>query len=383
MRKFLSLNGHGSLIHRQVSFFHIFPSIAIVGFITMAVLSSCGSSEASKPDDAVAAIAKPAIFSLQKEKSSASLTMPGEIIAFQQVDLYAKVNSFVKKLYVDVGSEVKQGQLLVTMEAPEINSQLSGAESKLKSLEAVYLGSKANYNRLLETSKTPGTVSPNDLDLAKAKSESDLATLEAAKSAYQEVADNKKYLEINAPFNGVITARNVSDGAYVGPSGKGSELPIFTLQEQKKLRLVVDVPEVYTGFLRNKGEILFSVNSLPGQVFKANIQRMAGALDSRLRSQRIEMDVTNNDKKLLPGMVAEITIRLPSQDSVFQVPESAIINAAEGIFIIRDSDGRAQWVPVKKGRTDQGKIEIYGNINAGDSIVLHASEEIRKGSVID
>lgn len=376
MRKLLSVIGH------VLTFKNFLPS-ALLLCTTATLLVRCGSSEASKPDDAVAAIVRPAIFTLQKEKPSSSLTMPGEIIAFQQVDLYAKVNSFVKKLYVDVGSEVTQGQLLVTMEAPEINSQLAGAESKLKSLEAVYLGSKANYGRLLETSKTPGTVSPNDLDLAKAKAESDLATLEAARSAYQEVADNKKYLEVTAPFNGVITARNVSDGAYVGPSGKGSELPIFTLQEQKKLRLVVDVPEIYTAFLRNKSEILFSVNSLPDQVFKASIQRMAGALDSRLRSQRIEMDVTNNDKKLLPGMVAEITIKLPSQDSVFQVPLTSIVNAAEGIFIIRDSEGKAQWVPVKKGRTDQEKIEIYGNINTGDSIVLHASEEIRRGSVIN
>jgi membrane fusion protein, multidrug efflux system len=353
----------------------------LAALLVMLTISGCFSSEAKKTEPgAVESTAKPGTFVLQKEKLSSTLQMPGELIAFQQVDLYAKLNSFVKKLYADVGSEVKAGQLLATMEAPEINSQLSGAESKIKSLESIYIGSKANYARLLETSKTAGTVSPNELDLAYARQQSDLANLEAAKAAYREVGDTRNYLEVRAPFNGVITARGVSEGAYVGPSGKGSELPLFTLQEQKKLRLVVSVPEAYTAFLRNKNKISFTVNSLPDQVFFASIQRMAGALDYKLRSQRIEMDVINNDKKLLPGMVAEITIPLPAQDSTYMVPESAIIQSAEGIFIIRNENGKANWVTVKKGRSQDDKVEVYGSLHIGDSIIRQASEEIRNGS---
>ncbi len=343
------------------------------------LLSGCFSSEAKKTESEPAKTTLP-VFLLHKEKMSSTLHMPGELIGFQQVDLYAKVNSFVKKLQVDVGSEVKAGQLLATMEAPEINSQLSGAEARLKSLEAVYIGSKATYNRLLETSKTPGTISPNELDLALAKSQSDLATLDAAKAAYREITDNRNYLEIRAPFEGVITARNVSEEAYVGPSGKGSELPLFSLQEQKKLRLVVSIPEAYTAYLRNKNQIHFTVNSLPDEVFTASIQRMAGALDYKLRSQRIEMDVINTNHKLLPGMVAEMTIDLPGQDSTFLIPETALVSAAEGVFIIRANQGNASWVPVKKGRNEKDQVEVFGDIHAGDSIVLHASEEIRNGT---
>jgi membrane fusion protein (multidrug efflux system) len=110
---------------------------------------------------------------------------------------------------------------------------------------------------------------------------------------------------------------------------------------------------------------------------------MAGALDYKLRSQRIEMDVINKDKKLLPGMVAEITISLPGQDSSFLVPSTAIINSAEGIYIIRANRGKAEWVTVKKGRAEQGRVEIYGNLSAGDSLVVNANEEIRKGSEIN
>jgi membrane fusion protein (multidrug efflux system) len=353
----------------------------IVVIFVATLLPGCFSSEAKKPDPSITETkSNEPVLILKKEKLSTSLQMPGELIAFQQVDLYAKVNSFVKQLRADVGTEVKAGQLLASLEAPEINSQLSGAESRLKSLESIYMGSKASYDRLLETSKTPGTVSPNELDLAHAKEQSDLSNLEAAKAAYREVGDNRNYLEIRAPFEGVITAKNVSEGAYVGPSGKGSELPLFTLQEQKKLRLVVSVPEAYTAYLRNKNQIHFTVNSLPAETFTASIQRMAGALDYKLRSQRIEMDVINNDKKLLPGMVAEINISLPGQDSSFLVPETAIIHSAEGIFVIRSEKGKASWIAVKTGRSQNEKTELYGPLNTGDRIIIHASEEIRNGS---
>src|SRR3954462_9359701 len=164
---------------------------------------SCGSGE--KPRETKhksASVEQPAaqVFAVEKGRLSSSLQIPGELIAYQQVDLYAKENSFVKKLYVDVGSEVKAGQLLVTMEAPELGSQLAGALSNVKSREALYAASKANYDRLLATSETPGTVSPNDLEQAAARKNADLAQLEAAKAAYKQVAETQNYLQIRAPF---------------------------------------------------------------------------------------------------------------------------------------------------------------------------------------
>ena len=229
-------------------------------------MCGCHSEENSerkkRKHNTAAAVPATEVFSLQKGRLSSSLQIPGELIAYQQVDLYAKENSFVKKLYVDVGSEVTTGQLLVTMEAPELGSQLAGALSNIKSREAIYMASKANYDRLYETSQTPGTISPNDLEQAAARKNSDFAQLEAAKAAYKQIAETQNYLQIRAPFSGVITARNVNPGAYVGPSGKGSELPLFTLQEQKKLRLVISVPEAYTSYLNHKNEVSFTVKSL-------------------------------------------------------------------------------------------------------------------------
>jgi len=322
------------------------------------------------------------VFSLQKDRLVSSLKLPGELMAFQQVDLYSKVNSFVKKLYVDVGSEVKTGQLLATMEAPEINAQLSGASSRLKSAEALYIASKAHYERLLETSKTPGTISPNDLDIALARQNADHAQLQAAQAAYKEITDNKNYLEIKAPFSGVISARNVSAGAYVGPAGKGSDQPVFTLQEQKHLRLAVSIPEAYTGYLKQNDEVRFMVKSFPNEDFTAKVKRLAGALDTRLRSERVEMDVMNDSRKLLPGMVAEISLTLPAKDSTFVVPKSAVVNAPENIFVIKVEDGKAKWITITPGREIDDKVEIYGQLQTGNTIIQQANEEVRDGAAV-
>ncbi|HXD76951.1 MAG TPA: efflux RND transporter periplasmic adaptor subunit [Puia sp.] len=337
------------------------------------------SGGARTPDSAKSG---PATFVLEKGRLSTSLYVPGELIAFQQVDLYAKVNSFVRKVYADVGSEVKEGQLLATMEAPELQSQLSSAESRMKSQQAIYIASKANYDRVVETAKTPGTISQNDIDQANARQESDNAQWDAAKAAYNEVAETLKYLEVRAPFNGVISMRNVNPGAYVGPSGKGSELPLFTLQEQKHMRLVISVPEAYTGYLSDRDKVNFTVKALPNRVFTAQVRRLAGALDNHLRAERTEMDVYSNDKTLLPGMVAEVELPLPGKDSSFIVPGTAVVDGTERMFVIRETaDHRAEWVDVKTGRSQGGRTEIFGKgLHEGDRLVKTGTEEIRDGS---
>ncbi|HWV72145.1 MAG TPA: efflux RND transporter periplasmic adaptor subunit [Pseudosphingobacterium sp.] len=353
-------------------------SFCLVGSVFL--LSRCGTPvQKAEAENKPSSKEEPAIetFKLSTGELSSTIKIPGELIAFQQVDLYAKVSSFVKKLYVDVGSVVTAGQLLATMEAPELNSQLAGAESRLKSQEAVYLASKATYQRLLETSKTPGTVSQNDLDLALAKQNSDLAQFKAAEAAHREVGDTRNYLEIRAPFSGIITARNISAGAYVGPSGKGSEAPLFTLQEQNKLRLVVSVPEMYTSYLNQHNEVNFTVKSLPNETFKAKVARLAGALDTRLRSQRIEMDVNNANKALLPGMITEVEVPLTGEEHTFVVPLEAVLNSTLGTYVIKVEHDSTKWIPIKTGRQADGKMEIFGDLKESDQLVKLATEEVR------
>jgi RND family efflux transporter MFP subunit len=364
-------------------------SILLLAVLAMAVgsMSACHSDDKEKKEQQEEeqqqdAVETPTvqIVPLTKGRLSSNITIPGELIPYQQVDLYAKTNSYVKKLLVDIGSEVRQGQLLAVLEAPEINSQLAAAQSRIKQFEAVYFASKATYDRLVSTSKTPGTVSQNDLEQAEAKKNADQANIDAAKSGLKEVSANLAYLEIRAPFDGVITSRNVNLGAYVGPGGKSTD-PLFTIQDQGRLRLVVSVPEVYTGALSSKSEVNFTVRALPSEKFTAQVKRIAGALDEKLRAERLEMDVYNKDKKLLPHMFAEVSLPLPAGDSTYVVPKTAVATSTEKVFVIKVVDHKAVWVDVKKGLSNGDSIEIFGgDLKPDDKLVKAASDEIRNGS---
>jgi RND family efflux transporter MFP subunit len=363
-------------------------NVLIALTLSVSLISACGPDKKEKEQQAQtekeeAAVDTPsvALVPVQKGKLNTSISVPGELIPYQQVDLYAKINSFVKKLLVDIGSEVHQGQLLAVLEAPEINSQLAQAESRIKQMESIYLASKATYDRLYTTSKTPGTVSANDLEQAEAKKNSDYANVEAAKSSYAEYAANLNYLQIKAPFDGVITARNVNTGAYVGPGGKATD-PLFTIQDQKRLRLAISVPEALSGNLRKGQTVTFTVKAFPNKKFTAQVERLAGALDQKLRSEYTEMDVYNKDKSLLPHMYADVNLPLPSHDSTLIVPKTAVVSSTESVFVVRVANHHAEWVYVKKGFESGDVVEVYGKLTAGDNVVKKATDEIRNGSAV-
>ncbi|KOS05682.1 RND transporter [Flavobacterium akiainvivens] len=351
----------------------IIPAVALL-------LASCGEEKKPTPPPADPDIET---FNLQKEKLSSEIRLPAELQGFRQTDLYAKVSSYVKELKVDIGSQVKAGQLLIVLEAPEISSQLAAAESRLHAAEAVYTATNATYNRILETSKVEGTISKNDLDIALSRKNSDYSQLQAAKAAYKEVQVNLSYLQIRAPFDGIVSARNINVGAYVGPAGKGSELPLLVVQDQQKLRLAVSVPEMYTGYMSMGDEISFTVGPIPNEVFKAKIQRMSGALDLRLRSERVEMDVMNTGKRLLPGMVAEVILPLNAKDSTYVVPKTAVVSSAEGAYVLTVQDNKTYRTGIKKGREHGDKVEIYSDsLAVNQPLVKAASEELRNGTPV-
>ena len=370
-------------------FIHKNSLLLALGLVTFMSLQSCRSDE-EKEEKKVAEEkrkeeknkAPEEVFLLQKGSLTTDLQIPGELISYQKTDIYAKVNSFVKTVSVDVGSQFKRGQLLAVMVAPEISSQISAAFSRWKSQQATYDASRTFYKRLLETSKTPGTVASNDLEQALARSNSDYAQLTAAKANYDEMQVTNSYLKIRAPFDGVITARNINPGAYVGPSGSGDALPMLTLQQQDHMRLVIFIPEGYTSMVNVGDTLQFTTSSMPGQIFTGKIARRAGALDQKLRTERVEMDVypKGNNKSLLPGMTVEVKMPLPTNNASFIVPKTAVTNSDAGIHIVKVNSGKFQYVPVTLGKSDEKRIQIFGELNVNDTIVLSSSEEQRDGA---
>ena len=287
------------------------------------------------------------------------------------------MNGFVKDVLVDRGSIVKKGQLLVTLEAPEMESQLQAANSRYLRAREDAEASREKYERLKDAAKEPGAVSSLDLDNAAAKMKADQAMAQSESSNVQSVKTMAGYLRLYAPFDGMIIQRNISPGALVAP-GKAGDQPMLILQDVRKMRLTVFIPEDYVDKVALDQPVTFTFNAMPGQRQTGKISRSANAL-STMRSEAIEIDVSNKNGQLKPGMYAEVEIPMLSGAKSLLVPNSAIVRSTEREYIVKDSMGKADLINIKEGLVSNNSTEVFGNLKANDKIVQHASDEIKQG----
>ena len=324
---------------------------------------------------------------------SRTVELPGEFLPFLSVSLHAKVPSYVDRVLVDRGSIVKQGDLLVELSAPEMTAQIAEAQSKVQAAEADRLQAEAQlaaaqstYDHTKMAAETPGAIAGNELilaekqvDAAKALLNSRLQASRAAESAVRALQDLLSYLKIIAPFDGVVTDRMVHPGALVGP---GNDIALLMIQQVSHLRLVVPVPEENVSGLVNGASVPFQVPAWPERTYSGTIARISHALDQKTRTMAVELDVMNRDGSLAPGMYP--TVKWPvrrTRPSLF-VPNTSVVTTTERTFVIRDQDGQAEWVDVRKGVAEGDLVEVIGNLKPGDRVVRRATDEIRDGTPI-
>ncbi|RXK83996.1 efflux RND transporter periplasmic adaptor subunit [Filimonas effusa] len=312
---------------------------------------------------------------------SSYVKLPGQLKPYDEVFIYAKVNGFVKNVLADRGTVVRKGQVLIQLEAPEMESQMQAAISKYLQAQENAVASKEKYKRLKEAALEEGAVAPLDLDMAASRMKADEAIVMSEKSNVAAMKNIINYLTITAPFDGVIVQRNISAGGLVGPGGKSNELPMMVLQHLQKLRLEVYIPEAYVDKVDLKHQVSFTFNSMPGKENRANISRTANALSS-MRSEAIEIDVNNSSQELKPGMYAEVKVPLLSGAKSLLVPSHAIVRSTERQYIIKVVDGKAHFADIKEGLKANEQTEIFGDVSKDDEIVLHATDEITEGTVI-
>jgi RND family efflux transporter MFP subunit len=321
--------------------------------------------------------------------------LPGEFLPYLAVPIYAKVAGFVKRVDVDRGSAVRQGQLLATLEAPEMQAQIVEAESKAQAIElqraeavAKLAAAQSTYDRLKAASATPGVVAENDIVVAQKTVEAAQAlvrsyedSIKAAQAQAQAVKDLVQYLQIKAPFDGIITERNVHPGALVGP-GSGST-PLLRLHQVSRLRLVVAVPEAIVGAIVKGARVPFTVPAYPGETFYGVISLMAHDLDVKTRTMAVELDVRNPDLRLGAGMYPEVQWPVKRQQPSLLVPPTTIVTTTERTFVIRVTNGVAEWVNVARGARVGDLVEVFGPLKDGDTIIRRGTDEIREGSKIN
>ena len=309
------------------------------------------------------------------------ISLPGVLQPFEFVKIFPKINGFVKNVYVDRGTVVKKGQVLLRLEAPEVEQHLSAAKLKYTEAHAVYLASKDKYERLLETSKTPGTISPYDLNTAKARMMGDSATVQGEWANFKAQEDMYNYLTVSAPFDGVITERNIHPGALVGPGTEDNHQPMLVLQQQSKLRMLVSVPEEYSMQVHDGSTVHFHLNALPGQEFTATISRSSGNLSDKYRAESVEIDINNPKGEFIAGMYAEVELPASGTVNAFVVPNTSVVATTERKYVVALRNNKTQWIDVTQGNQTDDSTEIFGALNIGDKIVTNASYEIKDGQV--
>lgn len=338
------------------------------------------------------------VVKVASHKLSISMRLPGELQPYEVVAVYPKVTAFVDSISVDRGSIVKSGQLMARLVAPELAAQRAEAQSKLQSAEAQRVEAEAKlasdqgtYERLKAASATPGVVAGNDLEVAQKAVEADHARVDAAregahaaKAALNSITEIEGYLQVRAPFDGVVTERNVHPGALVGPAGgSGAQAPMVRVEQANRLRLVVPVPEKYAAGTVNGAKVEFTVPAFPAQTFTGTVSRIAHAVDVKTRTMPVELDVNNGDRRLSPGMFPEVLWPVRRSEPTLFVPNSSVARTTEATFVVRIRNGNAEWINVNTGEVEGKLIEVFGDVREGDEIAVRGTDELRPGTRVN
>ncbi len=350
-------------------------------FLLIGLWGACGepASDEVKMASTAPATPKYAITTVKNDTLEYEINLPGNLKPYEQVVLYSKVEGFVTNLRVDRGDYVRKGQLLMKIDAPEIQQQVLAARAKLQELMEGFHFSKTNYQRIKEAASIEGVVSAVRLQEAKTQYMADSAALQYGKAQVQTASQLLAYTHITAPFNGVITDRYVSPGALVGSGTK----PLVQINREDKLRLTVSVPAQHARALNPETKATFTVNSFPGTEFQVQLSRSSHALDPELRSMKVEFDYDNAQGLLNGGDYASVNLKLKREQGTLQVPSTSIIRTQSDIYIAKVVDSRVELVPVVTGLTIDGNIEVFGNIQAGDTVILKGNSTLESGMEIE
>lgn len=364
---------------RARSFLHLI--IGAAGLLASCSSASSPDTASDKPESEVPADSQLDAVHVTATQPAQSLSLPGELESYFQTDISPRVSAYVLRLHADIGDHVRQGQVLADLDAPELTAALNEAASKQKAAEAVLQSSRGTYHRLRQTARTAGAIAPLQLAQARTQVITDSLNVAAAQSHYNAAKQMTNYLHLTAPFSGVITERNLSPGAAVGTGGAGA-LPLFKLRQLSRLRLRVAVPEAYVAEMHQGSPVKFSVKPFPGRTFVGRITRIAGSVQAATRSEQVEIDIPNSKEELKPGMFASASLPITRPQSSIFVPRSAIVTTAERTYVVRVAQGHASLVDIQQGDENNGQVQVFGNLKAGDVVLRAGTEDVAEQQAV-
>jgi RND family efflux transporter MFP subunit len=365
-----------------------FLVVIVVRYFHAHSVAKAGETAYSTPPPVDVVIARPATM-------GQDLVLPGETAAWYETTIYARVNGYVAKWLVDIGDHVKKGQVLATIETPELDAELQAARAQLKASEAQVGARKAEA----EFSKTTnerwrdspkGVVSEQERESKKADYESSEARLYAAnaqvnldKSKVDQYNALAEFKQVKAPFDGTITERKIDIGNLVTAGSGSTTTPLYRMAQTDPLRVFVDVPQSAAGELMNAGAPAeIRATGAVGGVFSGTIARSAESISAQARTMRVEVDMPNGNHALVPGMYVNIAFRLPPRGLV-EVPAAALIFRASGTQVAEvDANGMIQFANVMIARDNGTLVELASGVQPGDRLVLNISSQIASGQTV-
>ncbi len=344
---------------------------------------------------------------------SSNLRVAGQFMPYQEVDLHAKVSGYIRRINVDIGDRVRIGQTIATLEVPELNAQVAGAQAEVRHsqseivrgksevlrAEANHVALHAAYTRLQQASaQRPGLVAQQELDDARAKDQNAEAQVSAAKAAQEATeqqlgvsqADNLRvqtlsdYSVVVSPFNGVITKRYADTGSLIqaGTASNTQAMPVVRVAQSDLLRLRMPVPEADVRFIQPGATVKITVQAV-ARVFTSKVVRFTRALDTATRTMLAEVDVPNANLSLSPGMYAETEIVLQRRDGVLSVPSQAIVQDAERPYVLTvNTSKHVERNNVQLGIQGQNRTEITGGLSQGDLVILSGQTNYQTGELV-
>jgi RND family efflux transporter MFP subunit len=390
-------------------------SLALAGITvlsTLACLVSTGCKGSSSQTSTAEAVGASVARATQGNLSS-TLTVAGQFQPYQEVDLHAKVSGYIRRINVDIGDRVRSGQVIATLEVPELNAQLIGAQAEVRHSQSEIDRAKSEvagaesshaalhdaYTRLAQAAQQrPGLIAQQELDDALAKDQNSEASIDVAKAALdateeqlgvssadkQRVQALSDYSVVTAPFSGVITKRYADTGSLIqaGTASNTQAMPVVQLAQSDVLRLRMPVPEGDVPYIQSGGTVQVKVQAT-GKTFTGKVVRFARALDPTTRTMVTEVDVANPTLELSPGMYAESVISLQQRNNIVTIPVQAVVQGdAQSYVLALDANNRVQKKVVTLGVQGADKVEVTSGISVGELVIVAAQSNYQVGELV-
>jgi RND family efflux transporter MFP subunit len=367
---------------RPIVFLPVLLIALILGFfIYSGIRARTAAAKTLARDTQAMAIPTVNVISPKMGAPAEEITLPGNTQAFTDTPIYARTNGYIKEWYADIGARVKAGQLLATIETPEIDQQLQQALADLATAQAnseLAKSTAARWEFLLKTD----SVSKQETDEKIGDLNAKKATVDASQANVRRLEQTQGFQKVYAPFSGVITARNIDTGSLInaGAGSPGSQL--FHIAAVNKLRVYVAVPEAYSRAARSGSPADLTVNEFPGRTFHGTLVRTSNSIDPTSRTLLTEVDVNNPTGELLPGSYVFVHLKLPSQVRAFTIPSNTLLFRSEGLRVAVVRNDHAQLIPIKIGRDYGATVEVISGLRAGEQLIVDPADSLVSGTEV-